>query len=297
MEGRYALSVVVATTVGWPHMRRSTDAILPQLRAVGGQLVVADSSGSPPAPWGVESPDVVWLSRPGAGVFSLRREGYARAAGSVIAATEDHCEIAPDWVRRVLDAHAAHPDVAAIGGAVDNGTTDHLIDWAIYFVTQLPWVAPLEPQSERVVGHTNISYKRWALDSMPSGGSLIIEILFNDWLRDSGRQVIVDDAIRVRHYQCMGLRGTSTLEFHNGRSLGGLRRDTMGARDWVRASAPALMAAYRLLRTLELGFRKPVPRAKLLRTVPYIAWLQAVHALGESVGYLAGPGDSPSRLH
>lgn len=293
---RPPLSVVIATTVGWPRMSPSLSSVLPQLEAAGGELIVADSSGRPMPPI-ADRPEVTWLSRPGDSVFRLRRAGYATARGRVVAATEDHCRVAPDWVTRILAAHARRPDAAAVGGAVENGTTDHLIDWAIYFVTQLPWVAPLGERTERVVGHTNVSYKDWAMAAMPRDGRLTIEILYNELLRRQGRPVIADDTIRVRHYQCMGLRRTSALEFHNGRSIGGLRREQMAPADWLRATAPSLMAGYRVLRTLTLGLRKPVPRGKLLRSTPLVVWLHAVHAMGESIGYLAGPGDSPKRLH
>jgi len=297
VDPAYPLSVVIATTVGWPRMRLSLDSVVPQVAAVGGQLIVADSSGGPVPGEVTAAVDTIWLERSGAGVFRLRREGYERAAGQIIAATEDHCRPDDDWVERILAAHAARPDAAAIGGAVENGTPDHAIDWAIYFVTQLPWAPPLPEVPERIVGHTNISYKRSALAGMPHEGLLTIEILYNRALREQGLTVIADDTIRVGHYQSMGIRRTSELEFHNGRSIGGLRRESMRARDWLRAAAPPLMAAYRMARTPRQGVAKPFPRQTLLAALPYICWLQVVHAVGESAGYLWGPGDSPARLH
>ena len=35
----------------------------------------------------------------------------------MVAITEDHCDVAPDWCEQVLDAHARHPDAVAIAGA------------------------------------------------------------------------------------------------------------------------------------------------------------------------------------
>lgn len=293
----YRLSVVIATTVGWPRMRLSLDSVVHQLAAIRGQLIVADSSGQPVPEAVTKAVDTIWLERPGAGVFQLRREGYEQAAGEIIAATEDHCRPAGDWVERILAAHAARPDAAAIGGAVENGTPHHAIDWAIYFVTQLPWAPPLPEVAERIVGHTNISYKRSALADMPHKGRLTIEILYNRLLREQGQTVIADDSIRVRHFQSMGIRRTTELEFHNGRSIGGLRRERMRPRDWLRAAAPPVLAAYRLARTARQGVAKPFPRATLVAALPFICWLHIVHAMGESAGYLWGPGDSPARLH
>src|SRR5688572_9952102 len=79
VDPRYRLSVVIATTVGWPRMRLSLDSVVPQLAAVGGQLIVADSSSRPIPGAVTRAVDTIWLKRPKTGVFQLRREAYAQA--------------------------------------------------------------------------------------------------------------------------------------------------------------------------------------------------------------------------
>jgi hypothetical protein len=101
----------------------------------------------------------------------------------------------------------------------------------------------------------------------------------------------------VTHYQCTGIRRTSKLFFHNGRAIAGVRRQRMGPLDWLRAGAPILMAGYRTMRTLRIARSKPAIEPIVVRSSVHIALLHTLHAMGESVGYLGGPGDSPSHLH
>ena len=45
--------------------------------------------------------------------------------------TEDHCVAGDGWLQSVVRAHEAAD--AAVGGAVENGATDRVVDWAVYF--------------------------------------------------------------------------------------------------------------------------------------------------------------------
>src|SRR4051812_49782617 len=106
-----------------------------------------------------------WISMPGKSVFQLRRAAYRAARGDVVAITEDHCYVEPDWVERILAAHRRHPNAAAVGGAVLNNTDEKLVDWAAFFLTQGPFMLPLEHGvTERISCPANVSYKSYILD-------------------------------------------------------------------------------------------------------------------------------------
>ncbi len=288
------LTVVVHTLEGWPEIRFGLERILDQARSVGGEVIVVDGSDRPAPPEDLRSGSLRWLRYPGESVVRLRHRGYAAARGNIVAVTEDHCEPVGEWARRIVQAHAEHPEVAAIGGTVENAAPDHLMDWAYYFVTQMPWIPPPDPTF--LVGHTNLSYKRWAAQAMPWDGPLSIEILYNRELRRQGHAVSADDRIRVRHDLCLGVAATHVLEFHNARTVAGICRDRLGPRDWMRIAAPLPLAVYRAARDVKKGLRKRVPRGTLLRAVPLIASLHLVHVAGEMVGYATGQGDSGTRL-
>jgi hypothetical protein len=71
----------------------------------------------------------------------------------------------------------------------------------------------------------------------------------------------------------------------------------MQARDWLRFVLPGALAAFRTGRTAQVALRRDVPRRALWQSLPLVATMQMVHALGESVGYARGPGNSPNHLH
>jgi hypothetical protein len=292
----YPIAVVIATRVGWPKINVATDPTLPQLASLRGQLVIADASGQPPAPWAKGNDAVTWLSLPGRTPYELRQAGYAAARAKLIAVTEDHCAPSSDWVANILAAHEADPDAAAIFGMVDNGSREHLIDWALFGAGYLS-MAPPAPARRGSPGHANLSFKSEVLESVAASGDTVLEFRYLEKLRNAGRRVVGSDRLLVTHVQSSGLAGTSRLFFHNGRYIAALRRDRMTAMDWVRTLAPGLIAGYRTLRTLSIARSKPKMTDAVYRSAPLIAMLHAIHAGGESVGYITGAGDSARYLH
>lgn len=297
-DPRPPISVMFATIRGWPDCRLPIDATRDQLARLGGELVVADGSGRPQPSAPDVGTGVTWISRPDASVFQLREVGYAACRGAIVAVTEDHCAPAPDWCERILAAHAAHPEAIAVGGAVENGTTQHLIDWATFIVTQAPFVGPLaNGPAERIVGAATVSYKREALDRRPSHGTLgAVEIFDTAQMRGPGEQTLNDDSIRVTHHQSMGVRGTAAIQFHNGRAVAGFRRLAMSRGDWLRIAGFPVLPLYRSVRSARIAWSKSIPRPTIVVTLPIIAFLHYCHMLGEMLGYAAGAGSSPRRL-
>ena len=276
--------------------RHASNSLSEQVHDVGGELVVLDASGRDVPDIG---PHVRWLALPiSMSVFHLRRAGYDQSRGEIVAMTEDHCRVTPNWCQRTLDMHAEHPDAAVIGGAVENGTTEHLIDWAAFVVTQVPYVAPLpNGPVARTTGAANVSMKRRAMQRLPSHPDFGTIELFDmpDVVAD-GDVMYQDDSLVVMHDQSLGIVGTTSIEFHNGRSLGGFRRGFMDSRDWLRVGGAGVLPFYRSARTVLRASRKRVPRRSLFAAIPWILWLECCTSAGELMGYAAGPGDSPRHL-
>jgi hypothetical protein len=295
---RPRVSVLIATIRGWPDAHLPVDATRDQIAHVGGELVVVDGSGLvAPGPEAV-GPHTRWISRPGESVFQMRAAGYAECRGEIVAVTEDHCEPAANWIERILAAHEAHPDAIAIGGVVENGTTDRLVDWATFMVTQGPFIPPLlNGPADRLAGAATVSYKRCALARRPNHGSLgAIELFDTAEMRRPGDVLINDDSIRIRHHQSMGLGRTAALQFHNGRTIAAFRRRAMGRGDWLRVVGFAVLPLYRTVRTVKIAWGKRIPRPIVLVAIPIMTILHYSQASGELIGYVAGPGSSPQRL-
>jgi hypothetical protein len=291
---------MLATIRGWPIMRPALEHIVGQTIAAGGEMVVADGSGNPP-PTEAEQAEVggpiAWLSLPGSSVFQLRLAAYRAARGDIVAVTEDHCYVEPDWIARIIATHERYPEAGVVGGAVLNGTNRKAVDWAAFFLNQGPFMPPLENGvAARVSGPANCSYKRRILERL--GGDAeqgVIDFLeLPAALR--GEKLVADDGIRVLHHQSQGLRGTSLAEFDNGRTIAGYRRRRLERGDWLRIAASPVLPLYRAVRAMRIVGRKERPGYARLKAAPAHLWFQYCAMAGELLGYAAGPGDSPRRL-
>jgi Glycosyl transferase family 2 len=295
---RPALSVVMATTGPWPQARVALDSVYDQACACDAEILVADGSrgGSPPE----SHPRVRWLHRPGATVFELRSLGLRAAEGEVVALTEDHCRVAPDWCAAVLRAHREHPRAAVIGGALENGAPDSLVDWASFLVSNGPFLPPLaNGPADRVTGQANASYKRWALAEYPPDA--LDEGDYRRRLAAAGHTLVLDDRLRVAHVQSLGLAGTCAIHFHDGRCVVGTRRRWSSRwRLGLDLLKGVLLPARVVVATGRVVGRTIARRADLRRiavlSAPCTLLVVGAHSVGELAGLVAGPGESPRRM-
>jgi len=298
------ITALIATIRGWPTCGQAVTLIAEQVARVGGEFIVADGSQNPP-PTAQEvealGGSVRWISLPGQSVFQLRHAGYQAARGEVVAITEDHCYVASDWIERVIEAHKEHPDAAAIGGTVVNNTDEKVVDWAAFFLTQGPFMPPLQNGvTDRISGPANVSYKRHVLERLGGDDEQgVIDFLELPAVLD-GKELVADDSIVVRHNQSQGLRGTSLAEFDNGRTIAGYRRRQMERGDWLRIASSPLLPTYRAVRQMRIVRSKAMPEgmttARIAKALPAHLWFQYCAMACELLGYATGPGDSPRRL-
>lgn len=296
---RPPLSIVVATTEGWPYSRPVLDSFRAEAESIGAEIVFADGSGRPaPGPAEVGA-SVRWLSYDVPVVFNLFSLGLREARGEIVATTEDHAEVRPGWCAAVLRAHAEHPEAAAIGGAIENGSRDSLVDWASFFITQGPHMAPLgSRQVPMTTNEANLSFKRWAVERLgDSAGQGFMAILELRRLADDGAVLRVDDRMSVDHRQTIGFRATSAIHYHNGRSISGFRRGRgMEPEDWLRMAAALALPVVRTARVVRSLWAKGRLRGTLLASIPLILWFDLCQGVGHLMGYALGPGGSPRYL-
>ena len=294
------LSVVVACCEPWPELEPCLDALWDQACAAGAEVVVGDGDGDAlPPDAETRFPGLRRVVEHGASPLRLRFLGVEAARGEIVAITEDHCRPAPDWCAAAIAAHRAHPEAAAIGGSVENGATDRLIDWASFFIAHGPFLPPVgSGERTSIALQANVTYKRAALAALPPPPEgEMMELHVNNALRAQGRVLRVEDSLRAVHDQSLGARGTSAGHFHNGRSIAGLR--IAYASPWERLWRGAGVLALPLVLTTRSSravLSRRCYRATLVKALPAMLWLTCCHAAGELVGSVAGPGDSPSRL-
>lgn len=79
MSDSLAISITIGTVQGWPAIRRA----------------IASAEAAP---------TTTWRTMPSASVFQLRGLGYRLSRGPIVAITEDHCQVPPDWAKKMLDS-------------------------------------------------------------------------------------------------------------------------------------------------------------------------------------------------
>jgi Glycosyl transferase family 2 len=295
---RPRLSVVLATGHPWPEAERTLRALLATDEAVDLELLLCDGSDGPDPGQMLRDDRLTVIRARGESVFSLRARGLAAARGEVVAITEDHCIPDPDWAAELIEAHARHPDAAAIAGAVANGATESSWDWANFLMTFAEHMPPIDERAaRRAPSVANGSFKRSsvAIPRAPAPGWLELETMP---ALVSGGRVVRDGGPLVTHDQSHGgPRATLAAHFHNGRASAGLRVDRPGL-GAIRAEARRLAGLPgQLIGELQDALRARPPLTGAAAHGARLASLLAIaHVAGELIGLLAGPGSSPDRL-
>jgi hypothetical protein len=287
------LSVVVAAVDPWPAARTCLESLVHQSSAGPIEIIVADGDGNALPADQVPS-SVRWLRKPGGSIFQMRALGLAAARGEIIAFTEDHCRVAPDWCRSMLELHDRYPHAGGIGGAVENGADRSILDRTHFLIAYGPFMLPnhLGP-SRDITGQANVSFKRRVLLTKTSADG-VHQMEMNRELLNRGIELRMDDQPVVWHIQSLGLAGTCRMHFHTGRCIAGFRLPRLSV--WgriLRIVSCAILPAFLAARTALIVLKKKRFRISLACGLPFLLLFVSCHALGELSGYLTGPGNSP----
>jgi len=289
-------SVVIATTHPWPELKMTLNSLWPQIQRLGGELIIGDGDGhGVPSDFSSLYPGAEALRIPGASIFALRSAGIRRSSGEIVILTEDHCRLSPDWCAGLLESHRKYPDAAVVSGAVENGSPDALMDWANFFIAHGPMMGPVHDGETKEISLSGAAFKRSALPrEFPQDG--VMEMLYLRQLMRQGGRLFTNDKISLDHVQSYGFWKTLAIHFHNGRSIAGFRKLSLGPWHFVLRIASCPILPFFLLWRVRSIVHKRRFRAQLLLSLPLMAALAAFHAVGELTGYLAGAGSSPVKL-
>jgi glycosyltransferase involved in cell wall biosynthesis len=287
------LSIILGVE-GWDERLPATlDRLVPQAQASGAEVIVGlREPCSAPERW----PSVHFFTDPNGNVLTLRAQAASMARGEVIALTEDHGVVPPDWCEQLIREHRAHPEAAVIYGSVRHGGPYGITSWANFYATfglQLP---PMPfPPLRRTPPIVNVSIKRayGPADGWKPGWFEFIGLptLYDLGLCRAAGEMVVD------HVQHHGLIGTYTAHYHNARVTTGLRGLVRGSPAWRNQLADsARVPVQNVVLDWSEIWRSDEPRGRLLLAFPSYALIALFHAAGEMAGLFFGPGDSAKHL-
>jgi len=225
---------------------------------------------------------------------TMRTDALAQAQGDYIIVTEDHCVPSSDWLDQFSQAIKAAPDDAyAIGGCVENGVSDTALDWATFFCEYSGSIAPAPDGVVEDVPGMNVAYRRSAFEGVDTNvlRKGFWETTLHPLIRNNGKKFFSSNAIKIYHCKKFSFGLFCRQRFVYSRYYAGIRF----ARAQRSRRFIATLLSFALPPLLLWRIQTSIARKKRLRNefwiaAPYLCVFVVIWALGEIVGYVAGPG-------
>ena len=262
------------------------------------EIIIVDlgPEGSPPITTraGVRT---VSISRPRTEPWArARAHGIKQASAPIVAFIEDHCFPAPTWAAALVDAHTG--PWAAIGYGFTNANPQTYISRASMIVDYGLWAHPARRGPARLLPGNNVSYKREALLAFGDRIETVLAPDFNiqETFEKRGWPMFIESRALAAHQNFQQLSGLLHANHAYCRLMATNRVD---AQSWSTArrlvyglAVPLATPALRFLRLLRSLKGRISLLPDVIAALPII--LVAFHwaAMGESLGYLFGQGNS-----
>lgn len=222
----------------------------------------------------------------------LRALGIVQARGEIITIIEDHCIPRKDWYLQILKAHKSC--YAVIGGAVENGSVDRIVDWAVYLCEYSGVMPPIPYGEVEGIAGNNVSYKRWVLEKM---GEIVKRNYWDFFLHEEMKKaelrfLSVPDIV-VCHKKEFRFLYFLNQRFQYSRSFAGMRNAGVPFLKRMVYILSSPLLPFLLLSRISLQILKKKRHMKeFLLSLPLLMIFMISYASGEFVGYLVGPGNS-----
>jgi hypothetical protein len=296
------MSVLLVIGARRERAQRVLDALDAQTRADALEVVVIDlaAEGAPPLRRPGRVPMAYIPLPPTTAWGAARAVAVRRAQAELLAFVEDHCYPHPGWAEALLEAHRG--PWAAVGYAFTNPNPDRYLARAAMFADYGIWAHPARTGPARLLPYNNVSYRRAALLAL---GDRLEQLLGSDFhvhreLSRRGLPMYVEGRALAAHENFTRLGSLLRANHHYARLLaadrvrngrwGGPRRFAWGVGTLV--VAPLISLGRRLG---SLPGRRAV-WGEAAAALPVLVVAAAWTGVGESLGYLLGPGTSGEEM-
>lgn len=292
------LSVVVPSVNGFGDLEGCLRALEAQRTDVDLEVLVIDRLGpelrrrvSDAFPW----VRVIEVDK-STTIPEMRAIGFDASTAPAIGVIEDHVLVRPGWARGMLTALSAATPV--VGGPIENAATDSLVDWASFLCEYSHCAPPLPGGTVDWLPGNNVVYAREVLTAHDA----VIrehgwENRLHDAIRATGTPLTCRPDLVVGHKKHFSFGQYMSQRYLYSRSFAGTRvRGAPLAKRLAYALGSLLLPPVLYFRTVSRIRAKARYRQQLNRSLPYLGLFVLAWAAGEFVGYLAGAGDSLSKV-
>lgn len=289
------VSVIIASLYSESALENCLKSVLADRRD-SIEVIVADCClKEKTAEWTNKFPNISFIEfPPKTSLPVLLAAGIARSEGKIIAITDSTCVVADDWITSILRAHQTEKS-PVIGGAIEMLDEDaSLTDWAAYFCDYGQFMQPLKRGVVGVIPGNNFSLKRPILTK----GAEFVDNEFwkTQWcrkLQSEGVELFSEPAISAHIRKTYKLIPFLIRRFHHGRCFAGMHVEKVKiTQRALYAAGTILLPFIFLFRTISPVIRKKRFTKQLLLSLPIIISAIVSWSVGETVGYLAGTGNS-----
>jgi len=226
----------------------------------------------------------------------MRAIAFRAASAPAVAVIEDHVIVPPGWARSLLRAQT--PSTPVVAGAVENAATTGLVDWAAYLCEYSHCTPPLPAGPADWLTGNNVVYPRALLEryrAVAESGAW--ENRLHDAFKADGILLTCRPEIVVGHKMHYSFGLYMSQRYLYSRSYAGARAEGASlARRWAMGLASMALPPLLFWRTVSRIGAKGRHRLELVRSLPLLALFVVAWAAGEAVGYVAGPGNSLSKV-
>ncbi len=230
------------------------------------------------------------------GIPQLRALGMSHSTGDIIAITEDCCIPRENWFEEIIKAHQSGYD--AVGGAIENGSTNSIVNWAVYLCEYSHMMLPIPSGEVGGIAGNNSSYKRETLDKVDESIKRNYwEFFLHQELRKTDVKLLSVPAIVVVKKKEFTFLYFLTQRFHFSRSFAGMRSRLISPSR--RALSALFSPALPFLMTWRIAqqvFQRKKFYKEFLFSLPLLAIFMVSYAAGEFTGYTFGSGKSLEKV-
>ncbi|MBI3665124.1 MAG: glycosyltransferase [Acidobacteria bacterium] len=231
----------------------------------------------------------------GKSIPELRWIGMRAARGEWVAVIEDHCLVTPNWASEIL--RFSNSPYGVVGGPVENGSRERILDWAFFLAEYGPAMPPLPQGETEMVPGNNAAYRRKVLPLEEPAWATLWESFLQKELRRRVIRIFLNPTMLVYHKKSFRLGEMLEQRFLYSRSFAAMRARRMTAAErLLYTSASLLLPGLLLWRIVRCVVSKSRNLRELLFALPAVLLFVLSWGVGEMAGYLAGAGGSLERV-